>query len=132
MLKRIGCACAVGMVLAGSSMAQKYPGNTIPTEPAVPYTAPLLRPPTMVPQAQPMRPTPPLASPTEPAGDASAERVARSLPLDPGLRELRDRLPPDIPAVERALRLRPPRGPATDMRGRTPTPREIVDALARR
>jgi hypothetical protein len=54
------------------------------------------------------------------------------LPLDPGVRELRDQLPPNIPAVERALGLRPPRGPATDMRGRIPSPREIADALAPR
>jgi hypothetical protein len=141
MLRSTRCACIAGfsMAFAASANAQKYPGATIPTGPQVPYSAPSpysTPSPYSAPYTAPLRPpvTAP-ASPAAPAGqeaDAAAERVAQSLPLDPATRDLRDRLPPNIPAVERALRLRPPRGPATDLRGGTPSPREIVNALAPR
>ncbi len=136
------CVLSLGLAVAGDACAQKNPGNTIPTAPVTPYAAPVSPyaapvSPYAAPYTAPARPQ--VTSPAEPAsppaaqgGDAAAERVARSLPLDPSIRELRDRLPPNIPAVERSLGLRPPRGPATDLRGRTPSSREIVNALAPR
>jgi hypothetical protein len=148
MLRWIGCGCVVSLALAAPAMAQKYPGNTIPSGPTAPYSAPApytapvpytvptpytapmpSRPPYPTMPVTPMQPSASIASP---GSDVAAERFARSLPLDPAIRELRDQLPPNVPAVERALGLRPPRGSATDLRGRVPSPREIVDALAPR
>ena len=65
-------------------------------------------------------------------GNPDAERLAQALPLDPQTRELRDQMPADPRGTELRLGLREPRGPATDLRGRTPSPQEIVDALAPR
>ena len=135
MLRWTGRACVVGLNLAfaAAADAQKYPGATIPTGPQVPYSAPS---PYSTPYMAPVRPQVTIpALPATPAGqegDAAAARVAQSLPLDPAVRDLRDHLPPNVPAVERALGLRPPRGPATDLRGGTPSPRDIVNALAPR
>ena len=114
-------------VPGGAAFAQKNPGITIPTGPMTPPASAIQRPPAFVP------PNIPNVSASQAEGsDPAAERVARGLPLDPQTRDLRDRLPPDLPAVERALHLRPPVGSATDMRGRTPSAQEIVDALAPR
>ena len=135
MLRWTGCACVVALSLAfaAAANAQKYPGATIPAGPQIPYSAPS---PYSTPYTAPARPQmtiPALpAAPAAQEGDAAAARVAESLPLDPATRDLRDRLPPNVPAVERALGLHPPSGPATDMRGATPSPRDIVNALAPR
>jgi hypothetical protein len=147
MLRWTGRACVVGLSLAfaAAADAQKYPGATIPTGPQVPYSAPSpystpspysAPSPYATPYTAPVRPQATIpALPAAPAGqeaDAAAARVAQSLPLDPATRDLRDRLPPNVPAVERALGLHPPTGPATDLRGGTPSPRDIVNALAPR
>ena len=133
---------AFGMALgiAAPAWAQKNSGPLLPTSPpayAPPaYTPPLYAPPPpasppfarrpyAVPAPQPMPPAPQ-------AGNPDAERLARTLPLDPQTREMRDQMPADPRGAERRLGLREPRGPATDLRGRTPSSREIVDALAPR
>ena len=110
------------------ALAQKNTGPTLPTFP--PGMSP--RPPV---QAAP----PPLGQAVAPsvsvaprAGNPDAERLAQSLPLDPQTRELRDQLPSDPRGVSRRLGLREPRGQVVDLRGHTPSPREIVDALAPR
>jgi hypothetical protein len=120
----IACVCVISLFGAASATAQKYPGTTIPVAPA---PSSKYYPPPAAPQL-------PAPSPTlqQPGRDAAAEQRAQSLPLEPGTRELRDQLPPNVPAVERRLGLRPASGPATDLRGRLVSPREIVDALAPR
>ena len=105
------------------ALAQKNTGPTLPTfqpgmSPRLPQPAPL---------------PPPSSAPAAPrAGNPDAERLAQSLPLDPQTRELQDQLPSDPRGVARRLGLREPRGQVVDLRGRTPSPREIVDALAPR
>jgi hypothetical protein len=64
--------------------------------------------------------------------DPAAAQVGDALPLPPAVRDLRNQLPPDPRGTARQLGLREPTGRATDMRNRTPTPREIADALAPR
>lgn len=134
-------AAALGMALgiAAPAWGQKNSGPLLPTSPPAytppAYTPPLYAPPPVsppfarrpyaVPAPQPMPPAPQ-------AGNPDAERLARTLPLDPQTRELRDQMPADPRGAERRLGLREPRGPATDLRGRTPSSREIVDALAPR
>ena len=118
---------AGGLALLAASLqpalAQKNTGPVLPTFP--PGMAP--RP------APPVSALPPPSAPSAPrAGNPDAERLAQSLPLDPQTRELRDQLPPDPRGTSRRLGLREPRGPAVDLRGRNPSPREIVDALAPR
>jgi len=126
----------LGAGLINPAWAQKNSGPLLPTSPPQykppyvprpympsPYASPSYAPP--APQAMP-----PVAAPR--AGNPDAERLAQSLPLDPQTRELRDQLPADPRGTERRLGLREPRGPATDLRGRTPNSREIVDALAPR
>lgn len=112
-------ACAAGQ----PAWAQKNTGPVLPTSPAPTYQAPR-------PAAPP--PMAPALAPQAGATNPEAERLAQSLPLDPMTRELRDSLPPDPVGTQRRLGLRAPRGPATDLRGRTPSSREIVDALAPR
>jgi len=134
--------------------AQKNSGPLLPTSPpqyAPPYSAaprarspyaspsyaspayapPAYAPPAVAPPAYTPPATRPLAAGPQ-AGNPDAERLAQSLPLDPQIRELRDQLPADPRGAERRLGLREPRGPATDLRGRAPNAREIVDALAPR
>lgn len=130
-------AAALGIALgiAAPAWAQKNSGPLLPTSPPAyappayappPYASPpFARRPYAVPAPQPMPPAPQ-------AGNPDAERLARTLPLDPQTRELRDQMPADPRGAERRLGLREPRGPATDLRGRTPSSREIVDALAPR
>ena len=62
--------------------------------------------------------------------NATASRMAGSLPLDPAIRSLRDRLPPDVAGLRRQLGLVAPRTAGTDLRGRTPSKAEILDAIA--
>ena len=124
-----GAAAAAGGValwlLATPALAQKNSGPLLPASPASPYAAPA---PALVPA--PSRPSP--AAPAPRAGNPDAERMAQALPLDPQTRELRDQMPADPRGTALRLGVREPRGPATDLRGRTPSPREIVDALALR
>ncbi len=127
-------ATALGMALgiAAPVWAQKNSGPLLPISPPAysppPYTSPPLA---RRPYAQPpLQSMPSAAAPR--AGNPDAERLAQSLPLDPQTRELRDQMPADPGGTERRLGLREPRGPATDLRGRTPSSREIVDALAPR
>jgi len=116
--------------MAVPAWAQKNSGPLLPVSP--PYPPPSYSPssypsPSYMPPRAP-RPLPPAAR----AGNPDAERLAQSLPLDPQTRELRDQMPADPRGTERRLGLREPHGPATDLRGRAPSPREIVNALAPR
>lgn len=140
----ISAAMILGAAGAPAAWAQKNSGPLLPDAPAyrVP-TAPVYNPPPPVYAPSPPQYAPPYVpqsapayapafSPPRRAGNPDAERLAQSLPLEPSTRELQDQLPPNPRATEARLGLREPQGPATDMRGRTPTPREIVDALAAR
>ena len=133
-------ALSIALGIAAPAWAQKNSGPLLPTSPPAyappayappayappPYASPpFARRPYAVPAPQPMPPAPQ-------AGNPDAERLARTLPLDPQTREMRDQMPADPRGAERRLGLREPRGPATDLRGRTPSSREIVDALAPR
>jgi hypothetical protein len=73
--------------------------------------------------------TPPVAAPT---GEDPVAAAAGNAALPPALRDLRDQMPPDPAGLARSMGLRAPSGPATDLRNRTPSSREIVDALAPR
>jgi hypothetical protein len=118
---RLAVLAAGCVALAGTAaMAQsKYPGTTLSPTPAP-----------VAPIARPVAPPVAQAAPATPETNAAATRLADSLPLDATTRDLRNRLPADPHAVERKLGLREPHGTRVDMRGRTPTPKEIVDALA--
>ncbi len=117
--------------LAAGAVAQKNSGPLLPVTPAAPAMVPQ---PSRPPVQRPAPPPGPRMSQTPSQGGTNpdAESLARTLPLDPQTRDLRDAAPPDRAGTERRLGLREPRGAATDMRGRTPSPREIVDALAPR
>ena len=115
-------------VVAIPAWAQKNSGPLLPMTPP-PYARPSYRAPPYMP---PPYMQPAYAPPAARAGNPDVERLAQSLPLDPQTRELRDQMPADPHGTERRLGLREPRGPATDLRGHTPSPREIVDALAPR
>lgn len=147
-LSTLGAACAAfGLALAAPAWAQKNSGPLLPATPPT-YSAPAYPPgygapspagrpaPQYAPQYAPQNApqyAPQYAPQAAPrAGNPDAERLAQSLPLDPQTRELQDRLPPDPRGTGQRLGLREPQGPATDLRGRTPSPREIVDALAPR
>lgn len=131
-MARLGILCVVALGLSAPAWAQKNSGPLLPVSPPA-YTPPAFAPPS-TPPPRPYYPSPaPRAAPPGPqAGNPDAERLAQTLPLDPQTRELRDQMPPDPRGTERRLGLREPRGPATDLRGRTPSPQEIVDALAPR
>ena len=125
-------ALGAALGLEAPAWAQKNSGPLLPVSPYG-YTPPAFVPPS----APPLRPyyRPPVSRPAPPspqAGNPDAERLAQTLPLDPQTRELRDQMPPDPRGTERRLGLREPRGPVIDLRGRTPSPQEIVDALAPR
>ncbi len=112
-----------------ASWAQKNSGALLSTAPP-PAVVP---PPTVVPRVAPIIPTAPVAPVAPQAGrDPQVEQLVQSMPIDPATRELTNREPADIRGVERRLGLRETRGPRTDLRGHTPTTREIVDALAPR
>jgi len=112
------------------ALAQKNSGPLLPVAPAAPAAPQQVRP--VTPRMAPPSTALPGALPGAGGTNQDAERLGRTLPLDPATREIRDGVPPDRIGTERRLGLREPRGPATDMRGRTPSPREIVDALAPR
>ncbi len=117
---------------SAAALAQsKNPGTTLgPSYSAPPsYTpTPSYSPP---PVARPVVPPPVAAAPpASPEPDGAARRLAETLPLDPATRDLRNREPADVPGVIRELGLRVPHGTRVDLRGRTPTPKEIADALA--
>ena len=123
-------ACAA--LPSAAAMAQsKNPGTTLSPDysPAPSYSpGSIPTPPPVVHRVVP----PPAAStpPTSAEADGSARRLAETLPLDPATRDLRNREPADVHAVIRQLGLREPHGTRVDLRGRTPTPKEIADALA--
>lgn len=121
-MARLAILGAVALGIAVPAWAQKNSGPLLPASPPT-YALPAYAPPSYAPRPPPPGPQ---------AGNPDAERLAQTLPLDPQTRELRDQMPPDPLGAERRLGLREPRGPATDLRGRTPSPREIVDALAPR
>lgn len=115
--------------LAFPALAQKNSGPLLPmTPPYAPrsYASPAYDSPSSAAPRLNDAPRPAAAR----AGNPDAERLAQSLPLDPQTRELRDRMPADPRGTERRLGLREPHGPATDLRGHAPSPREIVNALA--
>jgi hypothetical protein len=60
------------------------------------------------------------------------DTLARDLPLDPATRDLSDAIPVNAGSIERRLGLRRTRVVGIDMRERTPSPMEIVQALAPR
>ncbi len=131
-MARLGILCAVALGFAAPAWAQKNSGPLLPISPFG-YTPPAFAPPSIPPRPYYPPPAPrPAPSAGPQAGNPDAERLAQTLPLDPQTRELRDQMPPDPRGAERRLGLREPRGPATDLRGRTPSPQEIVDALAPR
>jgi hypothetical protein len=82
------------------------------------------------PGAVPRSIAPPAAA--APAGEDPVVAAAGNAALPPALRDLRDQVPPDPAGLARSMGLRAPSGPATDLRNRTPSSREIVDALAPR
>lgn len=129
-----GCAAALLLALTPAltpAWAQKNSGPLLPLDPPRPAVRP-------GPPASPVTPgfgnpgygTPGFGNPGPTNPDA--ERLAQTLPLDPQTRGLQDQEPANPQAVERRLGLREPHGPVTDLRGRTPTPRDIVNALAPR
>lgn len=137
----LAAAMAIAALAAPPAMAQKNSGPLLPTTPPpVAAPRPMIPPPTYAP---PSYSTPsyapssqaPMAQPPSagaPGGNPDVERQAQALPLDPATRDLQDQLPADPRRVQRALGLRAARGPVTDLRGHTASPREIVDALAPR
>lgn len=113
---------AIGTATSLPASAQKNSGPLLPIE------APRARatPPTYAPRRAPE------PSAQQPGRNPQVEQLSERLPLDPQTREMRDQLPPDTRDIQRRLGLRPARGPVTDLRGHTPTPREIANALAPR
>jgi hypothetical protein len=101
--------------------------------PSAKAPSPTYAPPSYVPASPAQRaPLPPAALPppsTVGGGDAGARQLENTLPLDPATRNLQDQVPPNPGAVERQLGLRQPVGPVTDLRGRAPSPQEIVNGL---
>ena len=81
-------------------------------------------------QPRAAKPAPRAKAVPEREADREAAALAKRLPLDPAIGDLRDTLPPDIPEAMRQLGLRPTEGARTDLRGRPLTTEEIVDALA--
>src|SRR5690349_1787693 len=71
------------------------------------------------------------SSAAEPPGssDDAVTRAVRELPLDPADKTLNNTMPDNAAVVERRLGLRRTRAPGIDMRQRTPTSAEVVDAL---
>ena len=134
-------AMAIAALAVPPAMAQKNSGPLLQTAPppvAAPrpfippptYSTPSYAPSPQAPMAQAPMAQPPSAG--APGGNPDVERQAQALPLDPATRDLQDQLPADPRRVQRALGLRAARGPVTDLRGHTASPREIVDARAPR
>lgn len=130
-MARLAILGAVALGIAVPAWAQKNSGPLLSASPPA-YAPPSYAPPSYAPRPYYPPPAPQPPPPGPQGGNPDAERLAQTLPLDPQTRELRDQMPPDPRGIERRLGLREPRGPATDLRGRTPTAREIVDALAPR
>ena len=131
--RRVAAWAAFVSVVALSQpiWAQKNSGPLLPIEPVAPMTsAPAYRP-RPAPYAAP-RPAPMTGPTAGPGHNPQVERLADRLPIDPQTRDLRDQLPRDTRATERSLGLHPARGPVTDLRGHTPSPGEIANALAPR
>jgi hypothetical protein len=63
------------------------------------------------------------------AGNPEVDQLVRDLPFDSVTRNLSNAMPADPNAVELRLGLRRTQAVGTDMRGRTPSPDEIVQAL---
>ena len=120
--KRVWLGLALGLALTHPAVAQKNSGPLLPIEPSAPRARTYIR----------RRAPTPLPVAPQAGRNPDAEQLSERLPLDPQTRDLRDQLPPDTRAVERRLGLRPARGPVTDLRGHTPSPREIANALAPR
>ena len=125
-LKRPAILAALALAsIPAAGWAQKNSGDLIPvTPPSAP--APVYRAPP-APVAARVPPPPPTQG-----HNPVVEAQAQALPLDPATRELTNREPADIRGVERRLNLRETHGQRTDLRGHTPSTREIVDALAPR
>lgn len=142
--RSLAAAFAVGALAAPPALAQKNSGPLLQSDPPpVASPRPFIPPPTYAPPSYstpsyapqaPMARAPMSQPPSAgaPGGNPDVERQAQALPLDPATRELQDQLPADPRRVQRALGLRAARGPVTDLRGHTASPREIVDALAPR
>ena len=125
-------ALAAFLLGAGPVAAQKNSGPLLPVAPSMAPMRPTIPPPTYVPAVRPPMGQAPAPMAGAPGGNPDAERQAQALPLDPATRDMQDQVPADPRRLERALGLRPARGPVTDLRGHTATAREIVDALAPR
>ena len=126
-LGRGAAGAVLWAVCAGPALAQKNSGPLLPIAPPPVTYAPRPVAPAYAPPS-PLRPAP-VAPQARPGGNPDVERQAQALPLDPQTREMRDQPVPNARAVEQRLGLRAARGPATDMRGRNASSREIVDAL---
>lgn len=125
---------AMMLLLPVAAWAQKNPGTTIPTSPApAPAPAPYRpQPPQPAPMAAPQPMPAPTPAPSLGQTNPDAEALSRRLPLPPSTLNLTNQLPADVAGTERRLGLHVPHGPARDMRGRVPSPEEIVAALAPR
>ena len=127
-LKRPAILAALALAsIPAVGWAQKNSGDLIPVTPPPSAAAPVYR--------APPAPVVARVAPPAPAGQGHnpvVEAQAQALPLDPATRELTNREPADIHGVERRLNLRETHGQRTDLRGHTPSTREIVDALAPR
>lgn len=118
----------LAVLAAPTAWAQKNSGPLLQTAPLPVRPAPQAYP---APRAYPAAPRT-VAPPSAGGANPNAARLAQTLPIDPQTSALVNQEPADPRATERRLGLREPRGSATDMRGRRPSPREIVDALAPR
>lgn len=115
---------ALGVASSLPALAQKNSGPLLPVE------TPRSRPAPAAPSYTPRR-APDVAT-RQPGRNPQAEQLSERLPLDAQTRDLRDQLPADTRETQRRLGLHPARGPVTDLRGHTPTPGEIANALAPR
>ncbi len=112
-------ACAVALAVASTALSAK--GQSNPPDGQSSSSA----------QPRSIKPaSPATAARTEPERDLDAAALARRLPLDPAIGNLRDTLPADIPEAMRQLGLHPTEGVRMDLRGRSLTTEEIVNALA--
>jgi hypothetical protein len=66
---------------------------------------------------------------TAESANHTVDELAHDLPLNPGIRDLADVMPTDVGAIELRLGLRRTSVAGNDMRGRTPSAAQIVQAL---
>lgn len=125
---RLVLAGLLALAAAPALSQDKNTGPLLPTQPA--YRPPPARPAPLPPRGAPVGGQSGGQSGAQ--SNPQAEQLSQSLPIDPATRDLRDDRPADVAGTERRLGLREPRGPRADLRGRTPSSREIVDALAPR